>query len=165
MTAARHPQAGLARVVDVEVYRNLNRRVWSVRDPRSRLVLGYAESIELRDVTCVVHETQRQRALREGRRNVHAHVRGTLVAVARPLDVRGWHRVGYNPFRAGYFVSAGFPRAAIVGAQRAYFDRTGAAWMFALEEELLAPPVPLAWRRPTLAELRAAAWPALNRYF
>ncbi len=113
----------------IDVYRNLNRRIWSLRDPRSRLVVERAESVEIADVQCIVHERQRQRAVDEGRRNVHAFVRGSLVSLGELVDTRGWHRVHYNCFRAPYFVSGDFPDAAVLAARWAYFDRNGAAWM------------------------------------
>lgn len=66
----------------VDVYRNLHKHCWSVRaacgSHRGR-VIGHANSVLLRHCTFHVSEGGRLRAVREGRKNVHAHVRGRLL--------------------------------------------------------------------------------------
>ncbi|MCP4792098.1 MAG: hypothetical protein GY882_01990 [Actinomycetia bacterium] len=66
----------------VDAYRNLNRgpgRVWSVRCRRSGLVVAWCRRVALAEATCVVSQAGRVRAHADGRRNVHAYVRGTLI--------------------------------------------------------------------------------------
>lgn len=87
----------------VEVYRNLHRRCLSVRDARTRKVVAHVESVLLADARFVVSEAGRQRVLRERRKNVHAVVRGTLLAQGTPAP-EGWAAVTYNPYRAATFV-------------------------------------------------------------
>lgn len=86
----------------VEVYRNLHRGCLSIRDPKTRRVIGYANSVTLTDVTFVVSEAGRQRVLREERKNVHAFVRGVL-ASQNGSAPKNWSAVKYNPFEAGTF--------------------------------------------------------------
>ncbi len=66
----------------VDVYRNLHKHCWSVRaacgSHRGR-VIGHAKSVLLRYCTFHISDSGRLRAIREGRKNVHAHVRGRLL--------------------------------------------------------------------------------------
>ncbi|MXQ10444.1 hypothetical protein [Microvirga makkahensis] len=82
----------------VEVYRNLTRQCWSVRS--GGRVIGHRHEVMLRTCTMRVREGGRQRALREGQRNVHAWIEGDLCE-----DVADTVRteIGYNPFRDSTF--------------------------------------------------------------
>lgn len=169
----------------VDVYRNLHRAVWSVRSVETGRVILHTARVELRDVVCRVSEAQRQRVLMEGRRNVHAVVRGELVdhggrsTRGRRGPARrsrstwapiGWIRVRYDPLRSPYF-AAGDPRSprrqwrVVVAADRAMFDAHGAAWMVApvlepmpdLVAADLAPVLRGLLRRGVRAVARAAA--------
>lgn len=108
----------------VEVYRNLNRKCWSVR--RGGRVAFHAESLLLGGATFHVSEAGRARVLRERRKNVHAVVRGQLLAAPEIPLVPAWVWLGkrwitYNPYQAATFTSdAGLPVAA------AYLVRFGA---------------------------------------
>lgn len=62
----------------VEVYRNLHRGCWSVRV--GGLVALHTDAVHVEAATFKVSEAGRQRALREGARNVHATIRGIFVA-------------------------------------------------------------------------------------
>jgi hypothetical protein len=80
-------------------------------DPKTRLVIGYSNYVLLKDADFKVSLAGRERTLREGRRNVHAYVLGTLVALRPPkydlFSVHGyWRKVRYNPYVAGYFFNA-----------------------------------------------------------
>lgn len=93
----------------VEVYRNLHNGLLSIRDAKSKRVIGHAESVCIGNVTLRVSEAGRQRAVREGRRNVHAFAVGIELDTA--LSVAG-PRITYNPFRAPHFHVAGTDTAA-----------------------------------------------------
>lgn len=88
----------------VEVYRNLHTGTLSVRDAKTKRVIGHANVVRLDSVTLRVSEAGRQRAVREGRRNVHAFAVG--VETDATLTVTG-ERITYNPFRAPGFHYAG----------------------------------------------------------
>lgn len=113
---------GLAKVV--EVYWNLHKRCFSIRDASTKLVIAYASQVMLSSVEFKVSEAGRQRVLRERRKNVHAVVRGTWIRGARPADFTEWSPVVYNPYRAGHFamLSHGEP---IYKASHAYLE----TWM------------------------------------
>ena len=82
----------------VFAYRNLHDSVWSIK--QLGLVVGHVDDAVIENATLVVSEAGRQRVIREGRKNVHAGVRGFLVD-SRPISPTG--RVTYNPFRKGHF--------------------------------------------------------------
>ena len=89
----------------VEVYRNLHNGMLSVR--QRGLVVAHVHTIDLIDVTFKVNESGRQRVIRDKKKNVHAFVVGTPLAVNAPsgLNVqRYWRRVKYNPYKAGAFM-------------------------------------------------------------
>ena len=84
----------------VDVYRNLHRKCWSVRH-RGR-VQNHCDTVTLGNVTFRVSEAGRQRVLRERRKNVHAVVRGTLVAFDGVVE-DGTLEVTYDPYKGGTF--------------------------------------------------------------
>lgn len=95
----------------VEVYFNLHKHLWSVRSARSGLVTDHVRVVAFPfGADFIVRESGRQRCLREGRKNVHAFVKGSGHYAGN--DVEDWRRamtmpedqrVTYNPRRAGYF--------------------------------------------------------------
>lgn len=102
----------------VEVYRNLHRKCWSVRLAGGR-VQRHTDAVLLRNATFVVQAAGRARVLREGKKNVHAFVRGgdsgTPHSGAEDLEYMVGMlpppftlvRVTYNPYRADTFVTTG----------------------------------------------------------
>jgi hypothetical protein len=97
---------------DVWVYRNLKhgkeaRPLYSIM--RNGRVIARRHRVLLTDATFVVREGGRQRVIREGRKNVHAFVKGRLVGrkgawgidanTRRDLPVR----LTYRPLQASYF--------------------------------------------------------------
>jgi hypothetical protein len=84
----------------VKLYWNLHKDCFSVMDAKTGRVAFHADTVALRDVKTNVQAGGRARAVREGKRNVHAFLVGELVeAVAR----EGGRVVRYNPFRASFF--------------------------------------------------------------
>lgn len=93
----------------VEVYRNLHTGTLSVRDAKTKRVVGHAHAVMLENATLRVSEAGRLRAVREGRRNVHAFAVG--FETSRTLAPAG-DRISYNPFKAPYFYVADTQAAA-----------------------------------------------------
>lgn len=93
----------------VEVYKNLHasraqdRPVYSLRDARTRRVVGRAPEVLLADVRFKVSEAGRQRVLRERAKNVHAFVCGDAVD---SVPEGRWRRARYNPYEVATFVDA-----------------------------------------------------------
>lgn len=86
-----------------EVYRNLHRGDWSIRE--GGLVVAHRDFVLVEDARFVVQPAGRARVLREKRKNVHAFVRGEVSETVPKLG-KDWGRASYNPYRAPYFVDA-----------------------------------------------------------
>lgn len=97
----------------VEVYRNLNNGMWSVRQEGK--IIFHCNRLVLRDARYRVQDAGRERVRKEGRKNVHAYISGYL------SNVRGYHRetkdlpkdkdgclrdarVSYNPYTDEHFM-------------------------------------------------------------
>jgi hypothetical protein len=92
----------------VEVYRNLHKKCWSVRQ-RGKVKL-HTDYICLCHAEFKVLQKGRERVLKEKRKNVHAFVKGFLVnpAVINVIDDNDnpvWTDVTYNPYICGSFVT------------------------------------------------------------
>lgn len=87
----------------VEIYRNLHRDQFSVRDPAIRRVIQHVDRVTLTDAQFRVSEAGRQRVLKYRQKNVHAVVRGTMTAATTsPPD--SWSRIYYDPYTTPTFV-------------------------------------------------------------
>ena len=76
----------------VFVYYNLKSGKWSVRALEGinrGLVVAHADKVKLMSVTATVSLSGRARVLKECQKNVHAGLRGNLVAMAGVVPVRG----------------------------------------------------------------------------
>ena len=110
----------------VRVYYNLNKSVWSIKAMEGTLkgrVVAHAKGVALYDARTIVSQAGRERVLREGRKNVHAYIEGSLQAVQdvqmryeydmgvhHVSDVeqvvsygRCWEAVRYNPYQVAHF--------------------------------------------------------------
>lgn len=104
----------------VEVYWNLHKHTFSVRNTKTGRVLFHADEVWIDDAQFVVRKSGRERVLREGKKNVHAFVRGTLgdfIQVSGyskrddsdPLMCPAWRLHGkatYNPYKFTSFVDS-----------------------------------------------------------
>lgn len=84
----------------VQVYWNVHRSKWSIRDKHSRKVIGHADRICLSNALPKVSEKGRERVNRENRKNVHAFIEGTL----ERLESTSGQRITYNPYKHKSFV-------------------------------------------------------------
>lgn len=81
--------------------KDADHKVYSVLSFRTRRVIGYTSDIHLEDAEFRVSDAGRDRARRQGTRNVHAFVVGYPVQqVNLPLD---WQEVTYRPFSGDKF--------------------------------------------------------------
>lgn len=86
----------------VFVYFNLHKKLFSVRDQLTGLVVDHTNHITLRDVVFKVSEAGRLRVLREKRKNVHAGILGYVTDNDETLTERAF----YNPYKYDSFVDA-----------------------------------------------------------
>lgn len=83
----------------VRVYRNLHTGLWSVKQG---VVKFHTSFISLRNVQFCVNEKNRQKVLRERRKNVHAYVQGYLSGDGVIVRAKPIH---YNPYKYDSFMS------------------------------------------------------------
>ena len=87
----------------VEVYFNLHKKTFSVRSAGSGRVILHTDKVHIANPEFVVRQSGRNRVLSEGRKNVHAFVRGYVTLFTdtnRPtLDT-----LTYNPYKYASFV-------------------------------------------------------------
>jgi hypothetical protein len=115
----------------VDIYRNLHKSCWSVR--QGGLVKQHIENAQafvMRDVRFVVSDKGRQRVLREKSKNVHAVARGILLGGLANADMfLELRRVTYNPYVSANFYLAD-DRSALTGADL-LLAREGQLFVFA----------------------------------
>ena len=97
----------------VEVYRNLHKKCWSVRQ-RGKVKL-HTDYICLQNAEFKVSQKGRERVLREQRKNVHAFIKGYIVDAAEINKWEDsiesypenniWTDVSYNPYKYSSFVT------------------------------------------------------------
>lgn len=108
----------------VQVYRNLHRGGYSVMSLEPGTygkVIDHADKVIISNPRFVVQPAGRKRVIKEGRKNVHAFIRGEL-SDHNPCTCL--FPITYNPYRCGSFVdSKGEP--VYTGAV-AVLDSTGA---------------------------------------
>ena len=86
----------------VQVYFNLHKKVFSVKDKKTGLVIAHVNKIDLGDISFKVSQAGRNRVLKEKRKNVHAFVEGTILAYNTFCkDMQG---ITYNPYKNDSFV-------------------------------------------------------------
>lgn len=94
----------------VFVYYNLHKKIWSIKaleGPNKGRVVQHASMVVLADCTFKVSQAGRRRVLKEKRKNVHAGVVGTLVAVSGERAYFPYTKsvpVTYNPYKYETFV-------------------------------------------------------------
>lgn len=107
----------------VEVYWNLTRNCWSIRDVATGRIHAHADKVSVRGAQFIVQPAGRKRVLREQKKNVHAFVRGELAVFSitapntgNPLidcgvegewtgqRPRQWNAVTYNPYQDESFM-------------------------------------------------------------
>ena len=90
----------------VEVYFNLHKYTWSVRQCSTGRVILHTDKVHIRDPKFVVRKAGRERVLREGKKNVHAFVRGDITYFDDFFDpdYLDYSLVSYNPYKFDTFV-------------------------------------------------------------
>ena len=82
----------------VDIYWNIHKKCYSVRHKGK--VIDRGEDFALRNVTCVVQPAGRERVIREGRKNVHAFLRGDLIPLSTcAMKIGEAKTMRYNPYK------------------------------------------------------------------
>lgn len=86
----------------VEVYFNLHKKIFSVRDSKTKKVVAHLNEVHISNAIFRVSEKSRQRVIREQRKNVHAYVKGILIN----YDDSNPTKLGYyNPYTTETFIN------------------------------------------------------------
>lgn len=84
----------------VFVYFNLIKKMFSIRDIKTGLVIAHSNDLYLHDAEFKVSEAGRQRVLKTKRKNVHAGVSGYILNAEILLP----YKASYNPYKYSSFV-------------------------------------------------------------
>lgn len=91
----------------VRCYWNLHRGLWSVQDTKTGRVVDRLAHLTVTDATFVVRPAGREKARREGKKNVHAFVVGEWDGTSWVNEDAGQHAgydfITYNPFKYDRF--------------------------------------------------------------
>jgi len=119
--------------VKVFVYKNLHATrknggitVYSVKalnGPDKGRVIARSSHVMLGDVRPKVSQAGRRKVLREGRKNVHAGLVGTLIH----LENQPFHgeKITYNPYKYDSFVMSAWTTVEYNGSELAYLSEAG----------------------------------------
>lgn len=90
----------------VFIYYNLHKKLWSIKDLSTGLVIAHSRCVSLRGCQFKVSKRGRERVIAERVKNVHAGVVGTLVAKDLELFQSDTAQTAtYNPYKYETFVS------------------------------------------------------------
>lgn len=102
----------------VQVYRNLTKNCWSLR--QDRLVVAHADELCLISCKFKVIEKYRRQVVKTRRKNVHAWVVGYFLALEGTFNCRN---VSYNPYTNQFFVNS--DNQPVNKADAVFFDKFG----------------------------------------
>jgi hypothetical protein len=117
----------------VETYYNLHRKCLSYRESGGRVY--HARTLVLNNVTLAVQPAGRERVRREGKKNVHAFVRGEIGYIrylddaddgditTNNMERQGYRRITYNPYKFDSFVYADTHEPVTSARQVVVMDR------------------------------------------
>ena len=97
----------------VEVYFNLHKKCWSIRQTGKPVV--HSDFVEIKEPQFVVQQGGNARVRREKRKNVHAFVRGYLTDRVG-IFPKNQKLVTYNPYKHTSFVERGTDKKPLVEA-------------------------------------------------
>jgi hypothetical protein len=109
---------GLDKNKKVEVYFNLHKKCWSIRQSGASVI--HADFVEIKEPQFVVQQGGNARVRREKRKNVHAFVRGYITERVG-IFPKKQKLVTYNPYKHTSFVQRGSEQP-ICNAEYAVLD-------------------------------------------
>ncbi len=105
----------------IQVYRNLRKNNFSIRDLKTRRVIAYGTDIILSNIRMYVQKGGRERVIREKWKNIHAFVSGTYEGVNYVDLTQDWEVIYYNPYTTETFINKTTGKA-IFSANGAYLS-------------------------------------------
>ena len=122
----------------VEVYRNLHKKCWSVRNNSTGHVLWHCTEVLLKDVDLVVRPAGRAKVRREKRKNVHAFAKGKILYTSvgnnlKKIDadkyMEKFKQIVYDPYQYESFVYED-SKEPIFKADTVYLDNKGEVYVY-----------------------------------
>ena len=89
--------------MQVRIYWNLHKKMFSVVDKETNKVVYHTQDILLKNCRFIVRQGGRKKVLETKRKNVHAFVEGTVTGLLTK-DHMDFYAVSYNPYRYDSFV-------------------------------------------------------------
>ena len=90
----------------VDVYWNIHKKCWSVKDRKTRRIARHAPTLFVRNVKFVVQKAGRAKVIRQKRKNVHAFVRGESTDFILDITHNPNMQIIYNPYKMKTFQDA-----------------------------------------------------------
>ena len=90
----------------VEIYWNLHKKMFSVRDTKTGRVIAHTYTAMVKDPQFIVRQSGNRKVRETGVKNVHAFVRGELQGLDIEKDFWIFDRITYNPYKYTSFVNA-----------------------------------------------------------
>ena len=88
----------------VQVYRNIRKKLFSVLDKKTRLLIAHRGTLVLSNVEFKISKAGQERVRRDKQKNVHAYVVGNYVG-HQISDIENYKLVYYNPYVTDTFVT------------------------------------------------------------
>ena len=111
----------------VEVYRNLHKNCWSVRDTKTGRVVNHVDFIAIHNAKFVVRPAGRAKVLKEQRKNVHAFIRGTA-SFSLEDAIPATRQISYNPYKNESFMLVA-TETPIKEAETVFLANNGTGWV------------------------------------
>ncbi len=86
---------------NINLSKKLKQPLFSIRDVKTKKVIGHDTNIVIENAIFKVSEKGRQRVLKERKKNVHALIQGKLVHTTTTTQA---NEVTYNPYKHSTFV-------------------------------------------------------------
>lgn len=88
----------------VEIYWNLHKKMFSVRNAKTGRVVAHTYTATVKNPEFVVRQSGNRKVRETGVKNVHAFVRGELQSIDVSDDMWDGTRITYNPYKYTTFV-------------------------------------------------------------
>ena len=111
----------LKRGQKVQMYRNLHKDTFSIRDAKTKRVIAYGNHVKLSNVRMNVQKSGREKVRREKRKHIHAFITGIYEGNDQ-IDInKSWELIYYNPYTTETFIKIATGEPTF-NANRAYLS-------------------------------------------
>ncbi len=128
----------------MDIYRNIHKNLWSIRDPTTMEVIQDAERVLVNHPQYVIDERGRQQQINGKWKTIHAWLTGfTHVDPPEYLDLGEKHQLWYDFNRPNGFIWFGTDLRADLGpGDSILMDESGAVWIGQFVNKPVLPVIP-----------------------